>query len=867
MSFGNRNDPPSFLNWVAGRILQEESQKILTCDLDDQYKKTVQSTGVSKANRWYLKQLLIMIPGRIKNSLLWNMMMTKNYLKVALRNLRRHKTYSLINISGLAIGLAVCILLVQYITYELSYDSFHENSEDIYRVIMEDWAGSHGPVGPTAKADLPEVLDYVRINPIFANGVYSYEDKSFSEDKVYYASPSFLQVFSFKMLKGDPITALNDANTVVMTESAVRKYFGDEDPFDKYIMFRGSTEFKITGIIEDTPENSHMKFDMLVSVSSIKGDWKDKWYYSSFHNYILLRPGTDIEAFEKKLQDHYKTIEAGLVKDEHSGLNYFLQSMRSIHLHSNYAFELEKNGDIKTIYFLIIITVLILFSAWINYINLCTARSLERTREIGIRKVIGAFRSNVIGQFLLETFLVNIIAVVAALGIVMVTLPVFSSFTGIPSEITLWYTSEFWIFMLLMVSLGVIISGLYPSLAASSFKPVNIIKGKISERSGSNVLRKCLVVFQFVVSVALIAGTLTVFKQIQYMMGQDIGINIDRTMVIKAPVISRNSPVEERLTRSSVFKTELTKIPGITSSAASSFVPGEYILNIHGGRRTHEAKFQAKEFNILSIDDDFFEFYNIEMLAGRNFSEDFSADREKLILNNKALPLLNFENAEDAVGEKIYMEDRLFTIAGVVEDYHHQSLKYDYRPLIILNSAQTGGKFSVRLNTTDLNRTINSIESVWKEVFPGSPFEYFFQDEHFNRQYNTDIKFGQVSGLFTVIAIMIGCMGLFGLAMVNVSIRLKEIGIRKTLGASVPEIIKTLIADFFKIIIIAVVISVPLSYIYYQQWLTNYAFRIEIGWWFFIIPVVLISSIVFLTVSVQVIKAALNNPVKALRCE
>ncbi len=867
MRGGDYKKSPKLLSWLAGKILMEESQKALTCDLEEQYDKKQKRYGDTRAVFWFIKQLLIMIPGRIRNSIHWSMIMVRNYLKVALRNLKRHKTYSVISISGLAIGLAVCILLVQYITYELSYDSFHENADNIYRVKMNEWAGSHGPAGKTAKDDFPEVLDYAVINPIFANGIYSYEDRSFSEEKIFFASPSFLNVFSFKMLRGDPATALTEANTVVLTESAARKYFGDEDPFDKYITHRGRQEYKITGIIEDAPQNSHMKFDMLVSHSTITGNWINHWYFSSFHTYLLLRPGTDIEVFEKKMHDHFKIIEAGLVKDEHSGLNYDMQSLKSIHLNSNLSFELERNGDIKTVYFLIAITVLVLFSAWINNINLCTARFLERTKEIGIRKVVGAYRSNVIGQFLLETLIVNLVSIAAALGTAILCMPYFSRFAGIPYELTLMYSVEFWIFLAFMVSIGVFISGSYPSLAASSFKPVNIIKGKLSERGGSNLVRKCLIVFQFAVSVALIAGTLTVYKQIDYMMEKDLGLNIDKTLIIKAPVIFGRPSIEERITKGKALKAELEKVPEVNNCTVSSFIPGEYVLNIHGARRTYEAKFEAREFNILSVDDRYFDYYDIEFMAGEGFSEDYESDRRKLIINRNALPNLHFENADDAVGKKIYFEDNIFTVAGVIEDYHQRSLKYDYSPMIIINGAFAGGKISVRINTSDLQSTIKSIKEVCETIYPGSPFEYFFLDEYFNKQYSNDIKFGQVSGFFTMIAILIGCMGLFGLAMVNVSARLKEIGIKKTLGASVVEIVRSLISDFYRIILISLMISIPLSFVFYKQWLNSYAFRIDIGWWFFLIPIFVILVIVFITVSVQVIKAALKNPVQALRYE
>ncbi|MFC1724425.1 FtsX-like permease family protein [candidate division KSB1 bacterium] len=548
-------------------------------------------------------------------------------------------------------------------------------------------------------------------------------------------------------------------------------------------------------------------------------------------------------------------------------MNYQLQPLKSIHLHSKYSFELEENGDIKTVYFLVFITALILLSAWINYINLFTAISVERTKEIGIRKVVGALRSNLISQFLAESALFNITAVILALSIVKISLSFFSQFTGIPDYFMLWNLKNFWVILVIMCTIGIFSSGLYPAFVISSFRAVTALKGKLIENSRSNILKKCLVIFQFAVSIALIAGTLTVYRQIQFMKNQELGIDINSTVVIKAPGVFNTSSASANVNKVSAFKTALNNMPAVNKSAVSSFVPGEYVLNIHGARRLYEPLEKAKEFHILSIDQDYLNLYKIDLLAGRNFSDDYSADREKIIINEAALPLLNFNNPEDAVGEKIYLETAQLEILGVAKNFHQQSLKYDYVPLVIHNAAFRGGNFSVKIQTDDLPVTITSIKNVWEEFFPGNPFDYFFLDEHFNRQYNTDMKFGQVSGLFTFLAILIGSLGLFGLVSLNLSIRTKEIGIRKTLGASIFSIIILLIRDFMKLIIAAVVIALPVSYFYYNNWLTNYAFRTDLGWWFFIIPVILISIIVFLTVFFKVTKASLSNPVDSLRIE
>jgi len=867
MSKRNRQHPPRIAEKLLSLLLQETERRTLLGDYEELYKDLAQRRGGLIANLWYILQIVLTIPTVIWDSTKWSVIMIQNYLKIALRNMKKHKGYSIINITGLAIGMAVCFALIQYIFFELSYDKMHNNANRIYRLEMKDWAGSHGPAGLTAKEAFPEVEDFVMINTLFADGVFSREDIKFKEDRVYYATPSFLTVFSFPMISGDPETALTDVNSIVLTESTAQKYFGDEDPMGQSLIFAGARTYRITGIVADTPPNSHMAFDILVSMSTLKGDWMKQWYFSSFHTYLLIKPDTDIREFEMKYQTHISGIKEQLVKEQYYGMDYHLQPLKAIHLHSHTSFEIEENGDIKTVYFLVGITLLILFSTWINYINLCTARSLDRIKEIGLRKVFGAYRSHIMRQFLMESVYFNFIAVIIALVSVNLGLPHFQKIMGIPLSFTLWSEPAFWLGACCMFVIGIFLSGLYPSLVLSAHKPVNTLKGQSTRSSKGRLVRKGLIIFQFAISTAMIAGTITMYRQIEFMRNQDLGIGLENTLIVKAPGIFSTNSRSDRVAKMDVFKTELMKHPNISKVATSSFVPGEDVMNIHGGRRIYEPKEKAKEFHILSIDHDYLDFYENTLLAGRNFNRNHEADYDKLIINEKTLAALDFENPEQAIGEKIYFEDRLVEIIGVIKNYHQQSLKYDFMPLFITNFGSFSGHFSIKLQATDISGPIKSIQNIWEDVFPTNPFDYYFLDDYFNQQYHSDLSLGQVSGLFTVIAVIIACMGLFGLSSLNVSSRVREIGIRKTLGATIPNIIFLLYRDFLKLIGIAVITALPASYFFYKNWLTNYAFRTTIGWWFAGLPIAMIILVAVGTILYQVIRSAFANPVDTFRYE
>ncbi|UCC40971.1 MAG: ABC transporter permease, partial [Candidatus Aminicenantes bacterium] len=835
---------PRIPYWLLKQMYAFDIEEGYAGDIEEEFNEILLRKGRKKAVSWIWIHAIMAIPKTMQLYLVWGKDMFKNYIKIALRNIKRHKGFSFINISGLVVGMAVCLLLFQYVTFEQSYDDFHENAENIYRLNLTNFAGSHGAAGRTVKEAFPEVLEYVKLNKSFSMGIYAYEERKFQEKKVFFATESFLKVFSFNVLKGDPETSLSGVNTAVLTESAAKRFFGTEDPIGKSIRYEGINDYEIKGVVEDVPANSHFHFDILVSYKTLirrRGEWiESTWISCPYYTYLYLRPGTDIEAFETKLKEFFKQKEKEIPKDKREDLDYHLQPIRDIHLFSNLDFEIENNGDGRAVYFLTVIALFILVIAWTNYINLSIAKSLERAKEIGIRKVVGAFRIQLIKQFLSESLLFNIVSAVLAIFIVQISSPYFNQLVNIPLAFTLWNNIKSWLILILMFSAGALLSGLYPAFVLSSFKPSAVLKGKSIRSGRGRVLRKCLVVFQFSISFALITGTLTVYKQISFMKSQDLGVNIDQTLVVRGPQYSRS--YYGFLNTLETFKTEVKRIPAVSQAAVSTFVPGEDAWVRHGGRRRNVPKGDEKEFRIIGVDSDFVDFYQLEILAGRNFHKNLIADQNSLIINEEALKLLDFKSPDDAAGEEILYRDKPNRIVGVIKNYHQESLKENYKPLF-LGRSFWGSNFSLKVDTRNLPKTISSIQDTWNKVLPGYPFDYFFLDDHFDSQYRADVQFGKTSGLFAFLAIFIGCLGLFGLSSYETILRTKEIGIRKILGASVLGTLTLLLKDITKLIFLAIAITLPISYFYFHSWLGNYAFRIGIGLWFFLIPTMLILII------------------------
>ena len=802
--------------------------------------------------------------------------MLENYFKIALRNLKKHKGYAFINLFGLAVGMAASLLILQYVTYEVSYDDFHAQGKHIYRVqynsydngVLEFESATAFPrVGPGLKEDYPEVEEYARLFLRYGGGVVRYEDQSFKEDLLFQADPSFLTMFSYPMLRGDHNTALSEPGTAVISEETARKYFGDEDPLGKRFRFGSREEYTITGVMA-SPENSHLKFDFLLSYSTLTQLWGDffetAWGWYDFYNYIQLTPGADPAALEAKLPEFIaRNNDDGNVPET---MRFALQPLEDIHLYSDLIQEARVNGDGTAVYFLTLIAFFILVIAWFNYVNLATARAIERAREIGVRKVLGAFRRQLIRQFILESVLLNGIAVMLALALWQQAQPLFNTLVGKTLGLNLLENGTVWAALGGLFLAGAFLSGMYPAFVLSSYKPATVLKGSFGTIRRGLHLRKVLVIGQFIASVALIAGTLIVYQQLTYMRTQDLGIDIDQTLVINGPgVLENDSLYAEQV---GAFKQEMLRQAGIRSVAASTEIPGNLIYWTNG---VHKLGDNPDEINPIlykvGIDYDYLDAYGHRLLAGRGYAPEFTADSASIILNQTALNVLGFPDPESTVGRQVVTGGDTLTVVGVVADYHQQGLQQGFRQTAFLLRPNARIYYSVKVNTADLGATLAFANEQYLRFFPGNPFTHFFLDTHFDRQYQTDRQFGTVFGFFALLAILVACLGLFGLSSFTAARRTKEIGIRKVLGSSVGNILVLLSKDFLKLVLVGSLIAVPLVWIVMEQWLQGFANRIAISWWIFLLAGLAALGVALLTVSYQAMRAAMADPVEALRYE
>ena len=822
--------------------------------------------------------------------------MIKNLLLTALRSLKKNKFFSALNIAGLAIGMTVFLLIAQYVQYEKSYENFIPGKEDIYRVKLEAYdknelimntAENYPGVGPALKTELPEVVSYARLyNMGYKNNVIITNEKAkpdpiaFRQRRFMYADSTFLPMMGYEMVKGNPAQALSEPFTAVISEKYAKMYFGNEDPIGKELHLRDDDFVdelvKVTGVFKELPTNTHLKFDVLFSYNSLypRGDWAVQryrlgWRRKDMYTFIQLRPGTDPKITEAKLPAivaKYKPELKASTQKQVLGL----QPLKDIHLTSDLTEEPETNGNARTVFFLGLIGVFVLIIAWINYINLSTARAMERAREVGVRKVIGAVRPQLVNQFLVEAALVNLLSVLIAWGLAFLCLPTFNRLSGL--ELDPSFLTRPWFIGLLAILwlVGSILSGFYPAIVLSSFKPIVVLKGKLKNNTRGILLRKGLVVTQFIASIALIAGTFVVYRQLKYITSKDMGMNIDQVLVVERPGIADTSQAVFN-SNIDVFRNEVKKDPNIQAVSASFTIPGkqrEYkvVVKRYGAGSNDSA---IVRFN--SLDYDFLDVFKMKLIAGRKFSPDFPKDPDtSVIITETATKLLGFKKPEDAIGQTLTIQqfgNWSPIIVGVVNDYHQVSLKKPLDPSIFNCSLYGAEYYSMRVNTSNLSRTIEHVRNSWTTAFRGNPFEYFFLDEYFDKQYANERKFEKLFLTFAVLAIIIGCLGLFGLSAYTASQRVKEIGIRKVLGASVPDITKMLSKDFLKLIIISILIASPIAWWVMDKWLQDFAYRVNISWWIFLAAGALALIIAMLTVSFQAIKAAIANPVKSLRTE
>ncbi len=800
--------------------------------------------------------------------------MLENYFKIAWRHLWKNRVFSLVNISGLAIGLMASVLIFQYVNFELSYDQFHKYKNDTYRVYLnlykngalETQSARVSPaVASALKNEFAAIESYTRMVILGPDGVLTHGDRYTGESSILLADSAFFDIFSFPLLRGNRKTAFNDPFCVVITESTAKKLFSEENPLGKNVVINAknfdgtSFDFKVTGVIADFPENSHIKPGVLISYptlySFVGHRFDNSWQWNETYTYFRLQPNTN----PKELQARFPAIVHRLnnqLEEQQMDWQYQLQPVTDIHLKSNLRYEVSANGKALYVYFLAAIGILILLVAYINFINLTTLQALQRGKEIGIRKISGAYRRQLIIQVFLEALLLNGTALLAGIVLVQLGKPYFSGLFDVrllPITNTNPYIwAAFGVFMLLLV-LG---SGFYPAFVLSRYEPAKILKGNFSTGKSGITLRKVLVTGQFGIALILIAVTLISWVQVRFMQQQALGFNPEQVVVIQSPKAFDYGYGNNF----SGFKNKVSGLAHVKNVSGSNAVPGQEIY-WYNEQVTVNGEETSGVYSMLVVAVDYFSQYNIPLVAGRLFFDE-SKDQDKWIVNETALRLLGFEDANQAIGKRLNNGE----IIGVVKDFHQESLKTTIKPTLF-NCGQVFNYYTVKIGTDEVANSLAEIKSAYTELFPGSPYNYFFLDEFFNLQYKSEQRFNTLFRLFSGLAIFITCLGLFGLSFYTVTQRTKEIGIRKVMGASEKNIVSLLSAGSVQLIFIAGLPALPIAYLVMYKWLENYATRINIEWWMLAAPIVILLFISALTVGLQTFNAATRNPVEALRNE
>jgi putative ABC transport system permease protein len=800
--------------------------------------------------------------------------MIQSYLTSAMRYVGRNKAFTAINVLGLAIGMTACMLITQFVLHEFSYDNFHVKKDRIFRIqqdrynkgeIATQWAAGAAGIGPDLKTNFPEVERYVRLrqsSPLLSTG-----DVFFKEESVYFSSKEFFNMFSVKLIQGVDSLALKEPFKIVLSRSLAKKYFGDTDPMGKMLKANGETDYQVNGVFEDLPANTHMKIDALISFESLVKLWNDpvmSWQWDGFMTYIELNEKTDYKVFESKLPAFVQKREGETLKQYNADMVFHLQPLTSIHLDSNFMFEYKPNGSRESAYFLSVVAVLILLIAWINYVNLSTAKSIERAREVGVRKVMGSFRTQLVQQFLFESILLNSVAVILALLFVVILTPWFGDLAGRNLDYILFKQTMFWVWMTVLIIGGAFFSGLYPAFVLSGFKPVEVLKGRFKNTGQGVFFRKGMVITQFVASITLIIGTFTVYQQLRFMRNQELGVNLEQSLIVNSPNDVDSTYQQKYL----VFKEKISQYPEVIAVSAATTVPGRQPeWNAGGIRRLSQREEESNQYRVIMMDHDFIPSFGLKVVVGRAFSGEVANEEKNVLLNESAVRQMGFAKAEDAINDQIYFWGDTFRIVGVLKNYHQESLKKSFEPLVFRYNPAPRGYYSIKFNTADIQQSISKFEDHWKELFPGDPFISFFLDDHYNQQYQSDQQFGKIFGTFSALAIFIACLGLFGLSSLTAIQRTKEIGVRKVLGASVPGIIVMVSKDYILLMIIAVFVATPLALWIMNGWLEDFANRIDFTWWMIAIPSLVVIAIALLTVSLHTLKAARTNPAKSLRYE
>lgn len=808
--------------------------------------------------------------------------MLKNYLRVALRNLRNNKIYSLINVIGLAVGIGCCVIIVLYVNNELGYDKFNKQADQIYRPVAHifynghtmDFALSPSPLGPALQNDFPQVVSYTRMRN-FGMPVMRYGDKVFSEPRFLVVDSAFFDVFTVHFLEGNPKTALTQPNSVVLTETMAKKYFGNADPMGKILNADNKRDWMVTGVIEDWPKDSHFRFDFLGSLCTYSDSRSTWWLSNNYYTYLLLRKGTDPSSFQNAVnQDLMKKYfgpqlktSIGLSADQFTAAggkwDYSLEPLPSIHLYSHLDYELQPNGDISYIYVFSAIALGILLIACVNFVNLATARSEKRSKEVGIRKTLGSKKSQLVRQFLTESVVLSLLAVVLAIGLVELFLPLFNGISGKEIGLRLFDSLSG---IPLLVSLGIavgLLAGIYPAFYLSSFRPSGALKGETSIKNRKSFLRGALVVFQFVVSIVLFVGTFVIYSQLGYIQDKNLGFDKEQVIVIKRAY--------DLGTKTGEFKHALLTSSKIVSVSGSTAIPGDQ--NSDRGYWVGGTSIQhMQDLREMWADYDFLQTYGMSLAGGRYFSTEHAADSGAVVVNQQVERVFGIR---DLVGRNLMApgqtesQAETLPVVGVVSNFNFESLHQAIRPLVIRYLAPNSPAqfISVRVKPGSYPSTISFIEDTWRKYAGNEAIDYAFLDQDLARLYIADRRTSEIATSFSVLAIFVACLGLLGLAAFVTERRTKEIGIRKVLGASIPEILSLLTSEFAKWVLLANAIAWPVAYFVMNRWLQNFAYRVNLGVWIFVLAGSAAMVIALVTVVSHTLRAATANPVEALRYE
>jgi len=862
---------PALFRWILSIILPDPDRDTLCGDFTEIYLHVLNEKGRLRADLWLWGHIIRSAPGFFRDSIQGSFDMIKNYLKTALRVIRRNKIYSFITLFSLAVGFTGCLLILLYVKDELSYDHYHENADRIYRVYevlnlqeqKREMAITPAPFAPSMNEEIPQVAAAVRFLPGDLGGdkiLLKSGENSFYENKWFFADESVFDVFSFKLIEGNPKTVLKAPYSVTLSKTKAKKIFGNRNPVGQTIALENQffkNDFLVTGIFEDVPGNSHFTFDFLASFSSIRnrlGESLDNWFNHMYYTYLLLQEGIDPE----EVEDQFSPLIKKHAGDEGQALlQPRLQALTSIRLHSHLHSEIQPNSDASYIVIFLTIAAFILGIAGINFINLTTARSAARAKEVGMRKVVGAQRIQLIRQFLGESVLFSVSALVLSLGLASLLLPIFNTLADKNLNLSLF--GSWWLPLSLILTAVVIggLSGIYPALYLSGFAPTPMLKEKQKMHSRSGKFRKGLIIFQFTVSIALIVLTFGVKEQLRYIHTKKLGFHKDKVVVL---------PFRDELIKKQyqILKNEMLRNNYVESVSASSGLPGRithhWLVSPEGWTSGDE----APTVWVMMVDHDFIATMGMEILEGRDFSREMMTDNEGILINESAISLFGWEQP---LGKKIKTENLDGQVIGTVRDFHFQSFRQAIEPLIIYIYPRHFSHLLVRLRGEDIQAGLSSLKQIWEQAAPNRPFDYFFLDSDFDRFYRSEQRAGKIFGGFALLAVVIALFGLYGLATFTAEQRTKEVGIRKVMGASVPGLIRMLTSEFALLVLASNIIAWPLAYYIIWKWLQNFAYRTGVSLWMFALAAALTLALTLLTVSIQAFRAASTDPVKVLRYE